>query len=171
MSSIYSPKIPKNYYVYAYLREDGSPYYIGKGQNKRAWSHQKNEIPAPKNKTKIVILESNLTEIGAFALERRYITWYGRKDLNTGILRNKTDGGEGPSGRRYKMTDEHKKSLSIVKKGKAPPCVETRRSYFGESNPNYGKKQSDETKRKISESQKIRLLKRKLLFITIRNTN
>jgi hypothetical protein len=84
------------YYVYAYLRcSDNTPYYIGKGKDKRAFSKQHN-VSLPKDKSKIVFLETNLSEIGALALERRYIKWYGRKDTNSGILHNKTDGGDMP---------------------------------------------------------------------------
>lgn len=92
--TIYSPhRIPAGYYVYAYLRPDGTPYYIGKGKNKRAWQLHENIKRLSYNN--ITILEQELTEIGAVALERRMIQWYGRKDLGTGILRNRTDGGEG----------------------------------------------------------------------------
>ena len=84
--------------VYAYLREkDNSPYYIGKGTGCRLFG--KHSVNLPRNKRYIIILEKDLTEIVALALERRYIRWYGRKDLGTGILRNMTDGGEGSSGR------------------------------------------------------------------------
>jgi hypothetical protein len=121
------------YYVYAYLREDGTPYYVGKGQANRAWQkHRNHKVPAD---DKIVILESDLTEVDAFRLEKEYIAKYGRKDLGTGILRNMTDGGDGIMG--HKHSEETKKKIALARVGKPT---------------NLGKKMSEEQKEKLRQA-------------------
>jgi hypothetical protein len=86
------------FYTYAYLREDGSPYYIGKGKGGRAFVRRGRKVHPPAE-DRILILKRNLTEEEAFKHEIYMIALYGRKDIGTGILYNFTDGGEGGSGR------------------------------------------------------------------------
>jgi hypothetical protein len=103
-------KTPYRFYTYAYLREDKTPYYIGKGSGYRIYYRRKNEvIKPPKDKTRIIFLKQNLTEEEAFRHEKYMIAVFGRKDIGTGILHNRTDGGEGPA--NIKRTRKHIESL------------------------------------------------------------
>jgi hypothetical protein len=99
----------KIYYTYAYLRKDGTPYYIGKGCRDRAYnvySHKKNGIHVPLDRDRIVFLKVGLSEEESLRHEEYMIYLLGRKDLGTGILRNRTNGGDGASG--AVRTERHK---------------------------------------------------------------
>ena len=120
------------YYTYAYLREDKTPYYIGKGTKERIYSTHRKFKP-PKDKSRIIFLKQNLTEEEAFRHEVYMIAVFGRKDLGTGILHNRTNGGDGASGAL--RSDKTRKKMSEAKKN-----------------------MSDETRRKMSEAKKGRIV-------------
>lgn len=112
-----------DFYVYVYLdqQEPGDwkykniylgfkPFYVGKGKGKRDVSHlcdymlKRNSSKSAKIKSIIAKtgelplhtrIFHNLTETDALTIEQDFIKTFGRKDNNTGILRNLTDGGDG----------------------------------------------------------------------------
>ncbi len=89
------------YYVYYYLRatdsavaKAGTPYYVGKGKGTRCTDkHKFVKVPADHNR--IIKVAENLTNNQAKQMEILHIAIHGRVDLNTGILRNRTRGGDG----------------------------------------------------------------------------
>ena len=167
------------FYVYAYLRNDHSPYYIGKGKGNRAYA-KTHRIQLPKDKSLIKLIARNLLEHESFLLERKLILYYGRKDLGTGILRNLTNGGEGASGHVFtddaklkiskankgkygnrtgmKNSEEHKKKISLALKGREMPSLKgkprTQEVKDKIASTNKGKKRSEFTKLMLSLSHK-----------------
>ena len=124
----------KEYYTYAYLREDGTPYYVGKGKGNRAYvKHGLHTVPP---KERILILKNNLTEEDAFKHEVYMIAVFGRKDNKSGILWNRTNGGDGTSGAI--MSDDFREK-----------CRRT-----GENNGFYGRKHTPETLQAMKDALK-----------------
>jgi hypothetical protein len=128
-------KNPKRFYTYAYLRKDGTPYYIGKGTGRRAFTKEHNTFVPPEER--ILFLKKNLLEEEAYQHEIYMIAILGRKDLGTGILYNKTNGGDGTRG--FLVTEEQRRYTS--------------ERQLGEKNHFYGRKHTLETRRKMSEAQ------------------
>jgi hypothetical protein len=84
------------YYTYAYLKEDGLPYYIGKGKGNRLYDYRGKNCNPPKDRSSIIKLKQNLTEEEAFRHEIYMIAVFGKKCDGTGILMNIADGGNAP---------------------------------------------------------------------------
>ncbi len=147
----------ENTVVYKWVREDGTPYYIGIGNSKRPYTGRRN-CGCPPPKDRIIILHENLDWEKACGIEKELIAFYGRKDLGTGILRNLTDGGDGCLNPSKEIRDK----ISKLKKGKTcPEDVRKRISETlilsglrGKNHPLFGRSLSKEHRQKLSEVHK-----------------
>ncbi|WVQ00687.1 hypothetical protein [Synechococcus phage MC09] len=83
-----------NYYVYLYLHEDGTPYYVGKGVGGR-WENPNHNCSVPPRE-RVSFPVEGVSEEWALFMEMELIDRYGRLDDGTGVLENQTDGGENP---------------------------------------------------------------------------
>lgn len=135
------------YYTYAWLREDKTPYYIGKGTGRRAYkSHYRAEnnglIPPPKNR--IIFLKTNLTEEEAFLHEEYMIFLFGLKSKG-GMLINLTLGGTGGKGRKYVWWNNGERNTQAIE----CPGENWTRGRINYKNPMH----HESAKKKISEGR------------------
>ena len=165
----------REFYAYLYLRKNGTPYYAGKGQGNRAHESYPGHRP-PKDRSRILIFPRS-SEAEAFETEKELIRNWGRKDLGTGCLYNRTDGGEGPSGCKRpldlvlalgraltgrKYSAQHRarisKSLSGNQRRKGTKHSQETLQKMSDASKGHkrllGHKQSEEHRRKISEAAK-----------------
>ena len=138
------------FYTYMWLREDGTPYYVGKGSGDRAWKRRRVGNPPPER----VVVTHWPSEEEAFVEEMRLIDYYGRVDLGTGCLRNLTNGGENPpnhKGKKHGPEWGAKRSAALKGRKGKPHSAETR---MQKSLAMKGRTFSDETRKKMSEAQR-----------------
>lgn len=138
------------YYNYLWLREDGTPYYAGKGKGSRAFGGR-HSVHKPTEDNRILIQE-HPDEESAFEAERFLISYYGRKDLGTGCLYNLTDGGEGgDTSTGKKRSEKAKANISAgLKASSYQFSIKPENRWKG----GFRGTHTQETRRKISESKR-----------------
>jgi hypothetical protein len=150
------------YYLYRHIRLDKNDiFYIGIGgkEANKGGYYRANRVS---NRNKIwndiykgcgqniqvdIVLESDSWEF-IKEKEKEFISMYGRKNNNTGVLSNLTDGGDGTIGAVYteerrKKQSETLKNSPLNLKGKQLPewwKDKIRQTKFGANNPMFGKK-------------------------------
>ena len=164
----------KIFYTYLWLREDGTPYYVGKGSGDRAFVKRHHRLSPPKDRTLILVQEFP-DEDSSFAAEIFLVGFYGREDLGTGCLLNLTNGGENPPrakkgvGIGRKLSSEHRNKISEgnlghrvseeTRKKLSRPCLPETKEKIGKANkgkpnPHKGSTLPEWQIKKISESKK-----------------
>ena len=145
-------------YVYVHYRLDNHTiFYIGvSGADNNYYSRSTSKKSRNKEWYEIVnqcgyraeIIIKNVDISSAYQAERDYITFFGRTDLGTGILCNKSDGGDGVQRGLIPWNKGLKMPEHIILKCK-------RTNYpKGKDHPNYGKKWSAEIRLSMSIGHK-----------------
>lgn len=103
------------FYTYVHRKPNGEIFYVGKGKDKRAWSHNSRNrfwkgVVAKYGYT-VEIIDDNLSEQQAFELEEFLIS-YCKTRKQGGTLVNFTDGGKGTKGVTVSPESRAKRSLS-----------------------------------------------------------
>ncbi len=156
------------FYVYMYLRANGSahgkagsPYYVGKGKGMRAYD-KSHRCKPPSDPLRIVFVVRDISENAAHAEEKRLIALYGRIDNGTGCLANLTDGGEGQCGAKWSPEVIEKRASKMRGRSRPAFSEEWKRhlseAHLGLPSNRKGKKCSLETRKKIGDSKRGRIV-------------
>lgn len=147
----------RNYYIYRHLKPCGEVFYIGLSKSKKRAKDKTGRNKYWKNLVKkhpdyeIQIITRGLNKEEACILEINLISWYGRRDLNTGTLVNLTSGGDGV----VELSDETRKEMSRVSKERFKNKEEHHMyGRKGELNPLYGRPRTKEFKEHMSKLMK-----------------
>jgi len=112
------------FYVYLFMRDDFySPYYVGKGQGRRCFQHDKTRCANSPNKNRIIKIKTEMSEEDALELESKLILFWGRKE-DGGVLQNKQEGGKQPpnwTGKNHSVETKNKISETrkkLMREGK-----------------------------------------------------
>lgn len=140
------------YYVYAHYRKtDNSIFYVGVAKSLKRFTskYSRNKywknIVDKNNYYYKILFESNKWE-DCLNKEIELISYYGRLDLNTGVLCNMTNGGEGC----VNLSNESKQKISNKLKG-----IKHNEDFKNKAKKRQtGVKLSEETKRRMSISHK-----------------
>jgi NUMOD3 motif len=155
-------------YIYDRYAFEYEPFYVGKGSNARIDGHRYtndgtfkyniiNKITEAGLDFISIVIETGLTELQAFSLEKHLIKLIGRRDLGLGPLANLTDGGEGASGAQYTRPDgwQAGKNNSMFGKQRSNEVKQAvSRANRGKVPWNKGKKHKKETIEKIKRVRK-----------------
>ncbi|MFZ3216331.1 MAG: NUMOD3 domain-containing DNA-binding protein [Candidatus Acidiferrales bacterium] len=149
------------FYSYLWLRENGEPYYAGKGKDDRAFAVKTHKVNPPSDRSYILVFPM-LSEAEAFESEKAMIWLFGRQDNGTGCLKNVTNGGGGTSG--YIVPEESRRRMGISQRGNQNSVVYKRSERgrqeaserFRGNKYGVGRKHSAETKAKQSVSALLR---------------
>lgn len=126
----------KTFYTYLWLRENGVPYYVGKGTGRRAF--RKKSPPIDR-----ILVQEFPCEEDALSAEVFLISYYGRKEAG-GTLINISPGGDKPPLQTHGNSGSFKKGVPHPKKGTGM-SLEDKRKKHNLVNEKYRRKQGIKT--------------------------
>jgi hypothetical protein len=155
-----SPKLRvEMYYVYLWVRENRTPYYVGKGKEYRAYVKHtwgKRWI-SPPPKDRIVIVKYFDNEEESYLFEEWLISLYKRKSEG-GILINKSIGGKNKASLIRSQEEKEKLRIEALKKyQQSEKGKETHRKWVEENKERVReikKKYRDKNKEKLNEKSR-----------------